>query len=267
MIIRRLNDSDVLAISQESHADVAAQFAAHWGNDRFSRLEPFQSVLFGTVYHDSGHREMEADLPIDPATGLPYNFRGAPPEVRNRESDGLNALWIRQRDHYAALLVSMHHNGLRKRRYDTVSMTGGEISLGMEDAFADLAGWQLEAVDELGLADAKARRNFWHNYQALQVFDLMSLYLCCDGFKGEEPQPAMLRRVPVTPDSDERVDVTIEPLSRSELRLSPHPLDIAPFDVSVMARQLTVHQDEPPTMAQADFYRGRRRSLAWQIAA
>src|SRR5579862_6849913 len=109
MIIRHLSNDNVVVISQESHADVAAQFAAHWGNERFARLEPYQSMVFGTVYHDSGHREMEANLPVDPATSLPYNFRGAPPEVRNRESDNVNSLWIRERDPYAALVVSMHH--------------------------------------------------------------------------------------------------------------------------------------------------------------
>jgi len=122
MIIRQLTDGHVLAISQESHADVAAQFAAHWGGGGFARLQPYQSMVFGTIYHDSGHREMEASLPVNPETGLPWNFRGAPPEVRNRESDNLNSLWIRERDPYAALVVSMHHTGLRKRRYDTVRL-------------------------------------------------------------------------------------------------------------------------------------------------
>ena len=37
MIIRQLTDGHVLAISQESHADVAAQFAAHWGGGGFAR--------------------------------------------------------------------------------------------------------------------------------------------------------------------------------------------------------------------------------------
>ena len=79
MIIRRVNDSKVVAISQESHADVAAQFAAHWGNERFARLEPYESMVFGTIYHDSGHRDMEANLPIDRKAACPITFAARHP--------------------------------------------------------------------------------------------------------------------------------------------------------------------------------------------
>ena len=246
MIIRRLTDEKVVAISQESHADVAAQFAAHWGNERFARLEPYQSMLFGTVYHDSGHREMEAALPIDPETGLPYNFRGAPPEVRNRESDNQNCLWIRQRDPYAALIVAMHHSGLRKRRYDTVRLrkSNGPAPdaaepLGVDGAFDDLQGWQREAADELKLADAKRRRAVWHNYQMLQVFDLLSLHFCCDGYEGDRLQPVVLERVPVSPDSDKVVDIELEPVGPSAMRFKPYPFDVSPLEISVMGRKMS----------------------------
>ena len=55
MFARELADGTVLMIEQEDHTNLAAQFAAHWGNEQFSRPEPYHSVLFGTIYHDSGH--------------------------------------------------------------------------------------------------------------------------------------------------------------------------------------------------------------------
>jgi Protein of unknown function (DUF3891) len=275
MIVRRVNDSKILAISQESHADIAAQFAAHWGGAEFARLEPYQSMVFGTTYHDSGHREMEASLPIDPSTGLPYNFRGAPPEVRNRESDGLNSLWIRQRDPYAALLVSMHHTGLRKRRYDTVAMRKDGIAaapveapaLTVDDAFRDLSDWQLEVAGELGLERPTARRAFWHNYEMLQVFDLLSLYLCCDGYDGESMLPVAVTNVPLSPASDEHVELRIQPKGQDSLRISPYPLDESPLEITVLARKLAAHAGEPETEAKEDYYRAPRQTLAWELAA
>ena len=41
-----LQDRTSLFILQEDHADLAAQFAAHWGNERFAKLEPKPQVGF-----------------------------------------------------------------------------------------------------------------------------------------------------------------------------------------------------------------------------
>jgi len=275
MIIRRVNDSKVVAISQESHADVAAQFAAHWGNERFARLEPYDSMVFGTIYHDSGHRDMEANLPIDPESGLPYNFRGAPPEVRNRESDNLNSLWIRERDPYAALVVSMHHAGLRKRRYDTVRMrklNGSQPAapegpaLGIADALDDLQGWQRETADQLGLRDG-SRDLFWYNYQLLQVFDLLSLHFCCDGYAGEQLQPVVLERVPVRPGSDELVDIRLEPVGKDDVRFEPYPFDTSPLEISTLGRIMSAHKGEPEVEAKKEYHLASRCALAWQVSS
>ena len=88
MFARELPDGTVLMIEQEDHTDVSAQFAAHWGNQEFSKPEPYRSVIFGTIYHDSGHREMEADLPIDVERGVPYAIGRTPAGVRKAMVDG-----------------------------------------------------------------------------------------------------------------------------------------------------------------------------------
>ena len=274
MIIRELTDGQALAITQESHADVAAQFAAHWGNGRLAPLAPYNTMLFGVVYHDSGHREMEASLAIDAATGLPYNFRGAPPEVRNREADGLNSVWIRQREPYASLVVSIHHTGLRKRRYDTVRMRtaagtdpapGDGEMLGIQNALDDLSGWQREAAGALELGDPTTRQAFWHNYKMLQVFDLLSLYFCCDGYEGDALRHAVLEGVPVGPSSNETVDIDIEPLGANAVRFKPFPFDVSPLEVAVMTRKMAPHHGAPADQVQQAYYKGGRCPLSWRI--
>jgi hypothetical protein len=275
MIIRTVGNSEIIAIAQESHADISAQFAAHWGNDCFARLEPYQTMVFGTTYHDSGHRELEADLPIDPATGAPFGHRAVPPELRSRDSDGANSLWIRQRDPYAALLVSMHHAGLRKRRYDTVSMSRAQTAprpveapgLNLEAAFGDLSGWQAKVAADLHLTEGAQRRLFWHNYQMLQVFDVLSLYLCCDGYDGDDMVPMTIKHAPVHPASDDHVDIAIEPVAARTLRFSPFPLDTNPLDIGVMARQLVPAAGQPDTDARDAYYGAPRVALSWHIVA
>lgn len=277
MILRKISNASAFAIGQEDHADVAAQCAAHWGRAPFAKLEPYHTMVFGTIYHDSGHREMEAGVPIDPSTGLLYNFRGAPPEVRNPESDRLNSLWIRQRDPYAGLVVAVHHTGLRKRRYDTVSMTGGSINrpgrpeseppLGVDNAFDDLQGWQRETAEELDLIEPAKRRLFWHNYKMLQVFDLLSLYFCCDGYVDGQLAPVTFLDVPLSPDSEEHVNIQAEPVGRDAVRFSPYPFDVNPLELAAQARELAVHMGEPAAIAQEEFYKAPRHTLSWQVAA
>lgn len=274
MIVRELPDGTAYILTQEAHADVAAQCAAHWGNDRFDRIDPFNSVVFGVLYHDSGHREMEADLPIDGEKGLPYPFRGAPPELRRREADEVNARWVGTRDPYASLVVATHHAGLRKRRYDTVRArqpsAGGprpaaEERLGRESAFADFQDWQRETARALGLAEPAARAAFWHNYSLLQVFDLLSLHLCCDGYRGDQIQELTLEGVPVRYGSDERVDLHLTPTGPSSLRVAPYPFDCSPLPIAVIARRMEPCAGGADEVAKAAYHRAVREPLYWQF--
>jgi len=273
MIVRELPDGSALCIPQENHADVAAQFAAHWGNERFASLTPYQSTVFATIYHDSGHREMEADLPFDVERGLPYGIGGTPPALRKRDADSNNARWVQTRDPYASLLISMHHAGLKKRRYGTVQRRGNPSrgaadpqQLGMEAAFADLEDWQRESAERLGLSDPTARAAFWHNYCMLQVFDQLSLYVCWDGYQGEQLVDELIASVPVAPGTDDLTDLHLEPVGHRSVRVSPYPFDAAPLSIATLAHQMNPVPDVPEEEARAAFYRARRVPLTWEIA-
>jgi hypothetical protein len=274
MFARELSDGSFLMIEQEDHTDLAAQFAAHWGNQEFSRPQPYRSVVFGTIYHDSGHREMEADLPIDTERGVPYAIGRTPPGLRKNEADMLNSRWIQTRDPYASLLVTMHHAGLRKRRYDTVrggtlsnSEPPGAETLGVEDAFRDLPDWAADAAQQLGLTEPSARAAFWHNYQLLQVYGLLSLYFCRDGFERGRMQATVLERVPVASGSDEVVDLRLEPTGPDSLRVTPYPLDVPKLSVSMMTRVLAPSPDQPEPVVQEAYYRATRTPFTWHVTS
>ncbi|HZT08562.1 MAG TPA: DUF3891 family protein [Chloroflexota bacterium] len=272
MFARELPDGTYAMIEQEDHTDLSAQFAAHWGNERFSRPEPFQSVLFGTIYHDSGHREMEADLPIDVERGVPYAIGRTPPGLRRAEADAANAQWVRGRDPYASLLVSMHHAGLRKDRYGSArkrtngpDAAGDGKSAGFEAAFADLEPWQRAVWEDLGLDAPKAREAFWHNYRLLQVFDLLSLYFCRDGVRDGKLQEVVYERVPVRVGSDEVVELQLTPTGPASLRMAPYPLDADAVTVAIMTRVITPAPDAPEPVARERYYQARRVPLVCEI--
>jgi hypothetical protein len=270
MIVRELSDGTVWAITQENHADLAAQFAAHWGNDTFAKLQPFETMVFATTYHDSGHREIDAEVPFDVENGRPYGHRNVPQERRRSQAD--NFAWLGERDKYGALLVSMHHSGLRKNRYDTVAATrngapGDRTTFaGIDRAFGDLEPWQIEIASALGLDDPAKRRAFWTNYCILQVFDLLSLYFCLDGYEGKQLAETRLVGIPTGYAGDAVADIRIVPVGENGVRMDPYPFD-APFRPVAPARIL----EPAPVASEAEgreaFYRAPREALEWEITA
>jgi hypothetical protein len=258
-------------IPQEQHADVSAQFAAHWGNADFATPEPYDSVVFATTYHDSGHREIEAGLPVDVEMGRPYGMRDMPAAAKREDANTVNVRWIASHDPYAALLASMHRSGLRRRRYDTVrsserdyAVSAGEQPLGREAAFADL---DESLRSHLATLDADARDQLWFNYQLLQVYDLLSLYLCCDGYDGDSMRPSSLSRVPLHPGSDEVTDVRISPTGGNGLRFDPYPLDASPLGISVLARPMTPVNATCEADVRAAYHRAPRSLVSWNISS
>ncbi len=63
MIARDLEDGRALCSRRKCNADLAAQFAARWGNARFARLSPEQTMLRAANLHDTHFRETETDCP------------------------------------------------------------------------------------------------------------------------------------------------------------------------------------------------------------
>jgi hypothetical protein len=129
MVIRELKDGRSYVSLQEDHAELSAQFAAHWGNDRFSRLRPYQTMVFATTYHDSGYREWEGKPPMNVDKGRPYAHREDIPSFEKVELKAYskNVEWLNSQDPYAGLLVSMHRTGLWHNRYNILTEPAGRL--------------------------------------------------------------------------------------------------------------------------------------------
>ena len=67
-------DDPMVVIRQTDHAFLAGFFAREWGNETFTRPEPFASFCLAAAEHDNGWQEWELAPGVDPKTFVPYSF-------------------------------------------------------------------------------------------------------------------------------------------------------------------------------------------------
>jgi hypothetical protein len=273
MVIRELKDGRSYVSLQEDHAELAAQFAAHWGNSRFSKLRPYDTMVFATTYHDSGYREFEGNPPMNVAKGRPYAHRE---EVPNFESTELKAYsknveWLSGQDPYAGLLVSMHRTGLWHNRYNVFTEPGGRLrerSQAVQDAKKALEARQEEVKKQLAAKDPGFANELAYNYMALQVFDLLSLYFCCDGYANEnEFKEYKIAPVRVSYGNDETVTLTIKPSGPGSVIFDPYPWDVSPLKVSARARIVAPPPEKTAAACAEAYHKAARQLLTFEISA
>ena len=199
-------DGRLLLIKQLDHAALAGCFAGEWGNERFEAPGPRDSVVLAASRHDEGWREWDDECRPDPERERPLHFL----DVDIKDYVRLYARGIERiaaLDAYAGLLVSMHGTGNVCGRWG--------IQRGIRLSHYDEATWPLvirryvleqEALqarlklDLLGLNPEHRRslfeRRLWANYELLQAWDRLSLFLCRTD--PQEPAEADLGVVPVS---------------------------------------------------------------------
>jgi uncharacterized protein DUF3891 len=271
MVVRELKNGSWFVSTQEDHAELSAQFAAHWGNKTFSRLRPYDTMVFATTFHDSGYREWEGNPPINLAKGRPYAHRETIPafEAIELEAYAKNVAWLRSRDRYASLLVSMHRTGLWANRYDTFSIPKGRVRQRSPEVMAAKAALEAQQAEEkivLGAGIQGFATDLWFNFRALQIFDMLSLYFCCDGYVDDEQfKENLITPVPLSYESKEEVELRMQPAGPHSVRFTPYPFDIAPLKVGVRARWLPSGQFASEEEGMAAYHRAPRRLLTFEI--
>jgi len=167
-------------ISQNDHGDLAGQFAAHWGNDRFDKLKPYQSMVLAAETHDNGWWDWDIYPSIDD-NGVPIPFTRTPREFRsNFYGKGIDN--VIARDAYAGLIVSMHGVGLGQKRYGTMPSMVERDDPYSQHFIAKREPTHKDMIDKLSSMEQYAalitQERIWHNYLLMQVFDRLSLFFC-----------------------------------------------------------------------------------------
>ena len=268
MIVADLGDRYQF-VTQPDHADLAGQFADHWGG-AVTRPEPFESLVVAAYRHDVGWEAYDRRPRLE--DGEPVDFRGmaADPWIPLYE-DGIDA--VVDLDPYAGLLVSLHGAGLRNQRYglspewpetppaferfvEREQRRQQQLLDGILAADDDERGGNgdesdpaqaLSAADDATLSamhdpdrvpeDPDGR--LWDDYCRLQAWDALSLSFCITD------SPPGYGQIGAVPTVDGSVTLSITRTSgadsqdrddRDVFTVDPYPFDTAPLTVTVPMR-------------------------------
>ena len=176
MIVRYESDGSIVMITQNDHAQLSGLFAAHWGNGKFEKPRPYASLVRAAMFHDRGWIRYETGPQLNPETGKTPNYREVPNDPAQLEAFEWAGDWLSSIDPYAGLMIAKHRTGLWQGRYGVITqppaIQRGKLSSDIEAFIARSEAKQKIAAEKL---DAK---ELAINYNLLQVWDMLSLYIC-----------------------------------------------------------------------------------------
>ena len=242
------NSENYRMITQNDHGDLAGQFAAHWGNDRFAKLNPYHSMVLAAETHDNGWWDWDIYPSIDD-TGAPIPFTRTPREFRsNFYGKGIDN--VIARDLYAGLIVSMHGVGLGQKRYGTMPSMVDRDDPYSRKFIAEREPTHKAMVERLNkteqYAGTTSHEQIWHNYLMMQVFDRLSLFFCANfditkvaatgsHTKGKAYYGSTIKPAPTIP-GQEGGEIQLRILDHETVVVDPYPFDVSPLRVSVRGK-------------------------------
>ena len=252
MIVRNQSDGSVVMITQNDHAKLAGLFAAHWGNARFAKPQPFTSAVRAAQYHDTGWFRYETDPYFDPATGTTPTFQQVPTDAAQLAAYQWAVDMLAGVDTYTGILVSKHRTGLWQSRYNVMqSPPPGpprKLNPEVQDFITRNEIWQKSAATSVN------QEQLAINYNLLQVWDLMSLYICSN----EQLKECTINPVPTAYSDDGKgVAMKLVPSSGARISAAPYPFGRPSLDVSVVFRQLKRDELRDRDSFQAAYFAAR----------
>ncbi|MCZ2859105.1 DUF3891 family protein [Blastococcus sp. VKM Ac-2987] len=275
-------------VEQVEHGRVAGELAGAWGNEEFEVPTPLHSVRTAAARHDEGWRAWDARVLFDELERRPLHFT----DIDAGEHIRLYRQGVEQvslADVYSGVLVGMHWTGLYRGRW---SAPGAAARVGrspedrrLQDEVVAAEEQRWIGAKRLAWTDDEPRSVFetqlWHNYELLQFWDLLSLYLAVTppdeaGTEGVPPQPwgPQLRRlehgtepvllppVPLRPGGG-RIAVTASVRAPGTVALDPFPFR-APLEVAV-ERVLVPDRGWSHEELVARLRRTRRSTTTWRL--
>ena len=257
MIIRHM-DNRLRLVTQVDHGTLAGELVGHWGNDRFAAPTPPDSVHLAATLHDEGWRVYDQEPLYNEEEKRPLSFAEIDQHIHvPLYQSGVDAVY--RQDTYAGLLVSMHMTGLYRARWglqpfpinwETTNRTPVEQL--QDDAVTEQEHLWVDAKRELykGIGfRSDFEVNLWHNFDMLQAFDLLSIYVCINDHNpsgADEPQllgmtlrtldqrpgARLIPNVPTAP-GRERADLVLRAVEPGIVTVDPYPFSEDEIEVSI----------------------------------
>ena len=232
MIVRYESDGSIVMITQNDHAQLSGLFAAHWGNKDFEKPRPYGSMVRAAMFHDRGWIRYETGPQLNPETGKTPNYREVPTDRAQLEAFEWAGDWLSAIDAYAGLMITRHRTGLWQGRYGVIkhppAIQRGTLPSDIEAFIARSEIRQKSAAEKLNQEELAI------NYNLLQVWDMMSLYICSN----EQHKPDRIDPVPVSYSGKRSVAMTLAPLEVRTIGLDPYPFDQPYLAASLIFRRL-----------------------------
>ena len=143
---------------------------------QFEKPHPYESAVRAAMFHDRGWIRYETGPRLNKDTGKTPNYREVPNDDDQLQAFEWAGDWLSSIDAYAGLLISRHRTGLWQSRYGVMrqppAIQRGKLSEAIAAFIVRSEARQKAAAQ--GLDPEELAKN----YHLLQVWDLLSLYVC-----------------------------------------------------------------------------------------
>ena len=259
VIVRYESDGTIVMITQNDHAQLSGLFAAHWGNAQFETPHPYGSLVRAAMFHDRGWIRYETSPQLDPETNKTPNYRDVPTDRFQLEAFEWAGDWLYAIDPYAGLMIAKHRTGLWQRRYGVIShppgIQRGKLPPEIDAFIARSEAKQKRAAQSLDAGELAV------NYRLLQVWDLMSLYICST----EVLKPDRVEPVPVSYSGDAAVAMALVPLEKQTIGLDPYPFDQPSLTTNVIFRRLSQTKFKDSAELQAAYFKTAPQTASFRL--
>jgi hypothetical protein len=249
MIVRYESDGSVVMITQNDHAQLSGLFAAHWGNTQFEKPRPYGPLVRAAMFHDRGWIRYETSPQLNPDTGRTPNYREVPNDAAQLAAFEWAPDWLAAIDSYAGLMIARHRTGLWQGRYGAIThppaIQRGKLPAEITALITRSEAKQKSAAEKL---DGK---ELAINYNLLQVWDIMSLYIC----SSEVLKPDRIEPVSPSYSGESGVPMTLTPLAADAIALDPYPFDQPSLTTSVIFRRLNQNKFKDTAELQTVYFK------------
>lgn len=277
MVNENSEEFSVIAL-QIDHSRVAGYLAAHWGNDEFARLEPYEALVLAAQEHDNGWWAWEI-APTMSEDGHPLDYIGSIAHL----GDGVwldlarkGVSKLLEVNKYAALMAQMHAEGLLDQAMGLIPRMMSQTKRpGVEEFLAQgkelRAQWAAELAESGSWARYVTEDALWTNYKYLEVFDQLAQYLCNryplnNSARQTGPGPDLSSTpVPVRPDLPD-VTIEVDVIDERTAYVDPYPFDVDVLTVSFPARLMPNVAFDSHNDFLGAFYRAERIGVEYVLA-
>jgi hypothetical protein len=258
---------------------VAGLLAAHWGNNQFARLQPYNSMVLAAQEHDSGWWDWEIKPSVN-EQGYPSDYIGSIKHLGQGVWLDLYRRAIERvaaRDLYAAYFVSMHGEALLTKGMGLLpSMPDYTGDPAIQEFIAQQqelrAGWLPTLQKSQALTALTTEQRLWTNFNLMEVFDQFAQFVCnrypFNSQARKNGPTHTLSGIPV-PVSSERpnITLTIDVRNETDAVVRPFPFDVNPLRLSFEGRLVPNQRFVDHEEFLQSFYAGERIPINYTLSA